>query len=269
MSASIPFRNRRFGLTAADVATCAAADPIAHAFYAGLSTTFPDGERFFVQSVKAHEAFVGPNLADDVAAFVRQEGAHAREHRAMNDQLGAHGYAMDKIVARAQRQLAACAARAPIQWLATTIALEHFTAVFARQLLADPRHLAFCDDKTRALWQWHAVEEIEHKSVAFDVFLSATQHMSGLGRWLLRAAAMTDAIVRLVGVIIANIADMLAADGKADALWPARFVWFVFFKPGIVGQMSLAIAAYYRAGFHPAEADDGGLVRSYAAMVSG
>jgi uncharacterized protein len=269
MSANIPFRNRRFGLTAADVATCAAADPIAQAFYAGLSTTFPDGERFFVQSVKAHEAFIGPDQADDVAAFVRQEGAHAREHMAMNDQLAAHGYAMNKIVARAQKQLAVCAARAPIWRLATTIALEHFTAVFARQLLADPRHMAFCDTETRALWQWHAVEEIEHKSVAFDVFLAATQNKAGLNRWLLRVAAMTDAILRLAGVVLANIADMLAVDGKADALWPARFMRFAFAKPGIVRQMSLAIAAFYRPGFHPAEADDRALVADHAAFVAG
>jgi uncharacterized protein len=269
MSASIPFRNRRFGLTPDHVAQCVAADPIAQAFYAGLSTTFPDGERFFVQSVKAHEAFVGPDLAEDVAAFVRQEGAHAREHMAMNDQLAAHGYAMDRIVARARKQLAICGARAPIERLGTTIALEHFTAVFARQLLADPRHLAFCDDQTRALWRWHAVEEIEHKSVAFDVFLAATRDWSGFARWRLRVALMTDAIVRLIGVVFANVAEMLAADGKADALWPARFTWFLFGKPGIVAQMSLAIAAFYRPGFHPAAADDGGLIAQNAALVSG
>lgn len=268
MAASIPFRNRRFSLSPSNVAACVNADPIAQAFYAGLSTTFPDGERFFVQSVKTYETSLGPDLAAEVTAFVRQEGAHAREHMVMNDQLAAHGYDMGPIVARAQRELAVCAARSPLHRLATTIALEHFTAIFARRLLADPRHLAFCDDQTRALWQWHAVEEIEHKAVAFDVFLAATAAHSNLARWWLRVQAMTDAMARLAGVVIANVAEMLAADGKADAVWPARFAWFLFGRPGILRQMTPDIAAFFRPGFHPAEADDRSLIAGHAAFVA-
>ena len=55
------------------------------------------------------------------------------------------------------------------------MALEHFTAILAHELLADPRHLAGADRETADLWRWHACEEIEHKGVAYDTWLNATQ----------------------------------------------------------------------------------------------
>jgi hypothetical protein len=260
MSSRIPFRNRRFGLGPGNVRACADSDVIASAFYGGLSTTFPDGERFFVQSVKAHMQFVGPELAEEVTAFVRQEGAHAREHAALNDQFAAVGYDMVAILARAQRQLQIVGARSAIERLGTTIALEHFTAIFARRLLADPRHLGFADPKTRDLWRWHAVEEIEHKAVAYDVFLAATKGWTGWRRWSLRTRMMIDAMARLAGVVLGNIADILKAEGARNRSWLFRLTAFLFIGPGILRQMAPDIAAYFAPGFHPDHRDDAPLL---------
>src|SRR3546814_8693852 len=66
-------------------------------------------------------------------------------------------------------------ARAPIASLAATMALEHFTAILAHELLKDSRHLASADAETAAMWRWHATEEIEHKGVAYDTWLHATK----------------------------------------------------------------------------------------------
>ncbi len=268
MSGAIVFRNRRFGLGPHNVRACAERDVLAAAFYAGLSTAFPEGERFFVQSVKACAQGVDPELAAAVAAFARQEGAHAREHMALNAQLAASGYAMDRILARADRHLNAYRAKPPLKQLAATIALEHFTTILARRLLSDPRHLAHCDAATEDLWRWHAVEELEHKAVAFDVFACATRTMSGMRRWFLRASTMTDALVRLARVAFANVGDILRAHGAADVFWPVRLTWFLAAAPGLLGQMLADIVAFYRPGFHPNEADDAGLIAAFAPAVA-
>ncbi len=60
------------------------------------------------------------------------------------------------------------------------MALEHFTAILAHQLLADPRHLEGAEKETADLWRWHAVEEIEHKGVAYDTWLHATRRLAAL-----------------------------------------------------------------------------------------
>ena len=59
----------------------------------------------------------------------------------------------------------------PLARLAATVALEHLTAILAAALL-DGRSgsLAGADPRVAELWRWHAVEETEHKSVAFDVY---------------------------------------------------------------------------------------------------
>ncbi len=54
--------------------------------------------------------------------------------------------------------------------LATTIALEHFTAIVAHQLLTNPKATEGMHPNVKPLWLWHAVEETEHKAVCFDVY---------------------------------------------------------------------------------------------------
>ena len=70
------------------------------------------------------------------------------------------------------------------------MALEHFTAILAHELLADPRHLAGADPATAALWRWHATEEIEHKGVAYDTWLHATRAWPRSKRWKVKAKVM-------------------------------------------------------------------------------
>ena len=87
-----------------------------------------------------------------------------------------------------QQMLDLTKGRPPIIDLASTMALEHYTAMIAHQLLADPAHLADADPQVAALWRWHAIEEIEHKGVAYDTYLHATRDWSRWKRWRLKAS---------------------------------------------------------------------------------
>ena len=95
--------------------------------------------------------------------------------------------------------------------LAATAALEHFTAIMAHALLSDPRHLEGASPEAARLWRWHAMEEIEHKAVAFDTFV-ATVKGGPVGRYLLRCLVMLMATFTFNIEIGWNIADFFHQD---------------------------------------------------------
>jgi uncharacterized protein len=162
----------------------------ATATYNALSTTFPKGEAFFVESVRAFREGTPPKLAGEIQAFTTQEAIHSREHDAFNKRAAEGGYDLSKLEAQVERRLALTRDRPPIVSLAATTALEHFTAILAHELLSDPSHLAGAEPEAADLWRWHAAEEIEHKGVAYDTWLDATRGWSGRKRWTVKARVM-------------------------------------------------------------------------------
>jgi uncharacterized protein len=268
MSSQIIVRNRNFKTTPVGARQSTEANPIALAFYASLSATFPFGEAFFVRSVAQFSKQVPTALKSEVEAFVRQEAHHSREHAHFNLSIGEAGLPIEPITALAACQLEKLEARLPINQLATTVALEHFTAVFAGELLADPRHLAYCDPTSKALWQWHAVEEIEHKAVAMDVFNHITANWSPMRRYLCRTGAMVDAIVRLAHVVWFGISAMLKQEGHTTPGWRGRVIHYLVAKPGLLWAMSGEITRFFVPGFHPNQIDEGALLTQARAELA-
>ncbi len=142
---------------------------------AHLSAVFPEGEDFFIRSVRRYaDQITDPELKDQVKGFIGQEVTHGREHRALNERLHEMGYPTRRIDRLVNRRQKAIEARfSPLTCLAITAALEHFTAVFAETLLSDERAQALLGTtEVRSMLLWHAIEESEHRSVAFDVYRS-------------------------------------------------------------------------------------------------
>ena len=162
-AATITVRDRRFGRGEAQAERWwAGGDPIATAWFNALSATFPRGETLFVDAVKAFREGAPPQLAAEIRAFIRQEVNHTREHLAFNRAAAEAGYDFSRIDARVEQLIGLVYARPKHGWLAVTMALEHFTAMFAHEFLAHPEHFAGADSEQAELWRWHAVEEIEH-----------------------------------------------------------------------------------------------------------
>src|SRR5579884_404056 len=140
---------------------------------AGLSAVFPDGEEYFVRSVRRFRDQVeDPELKRQVAGFMGQESVHGREHRALNDRLGELGYPT-KLVERITDKGLRLREKimSPKSNLAATAALEHFTATLAELVLTNERvRNMIGHEEVRNLFIWHALEESEHKAVAFDVY---------------------------------------------------------------------------------------------------
>src|SRR4051812_38580846 len=168
---SITPRDRRFGRDTATPRLWHGGSVEATAIYNALSTTFPIGEAYFVESVRKFREGAPPKLAGEIKAFTTQEAIHSREHDAFNKRAEHAGYDLSKLEAQVEKRLAITRSKPPVVNLAATMALEHFTAILAHQLLADPRHLEAADPDAAELWRWHACEEIEHKGVAYDTWL--------------------------------------------------------------------------------------------------
>src|SRR5213080_3204247 len=187
---SITPRDRRFGRDADLTRLWHGGRVEATAIYNALSATFPIGEAYFVESVRAVREGAPPKLAEEIKAFTTQEAIHSREHDAFNKRAADAGYDLSKLEAQVEKRLAVTRDTPPIVSLAATMALEHFTAILAHQLLANPRHLAGGERETADLWRWHACEDIEHKGVAYDTWLHATRGWTRRRRWKVKAKVM-------------------------------------------------------------------------------
>ena len=253
-------RDRRFGRGDRLARWWLGGDPVATAFYNALSVTFPKGEAFFVESVRRFREGTPPRLAGEIAAFTRQEVMHTREHVAFNRRVAEAGYDVSRLEASVEARLAFVRSKPPIASLAATMALEHFTAILAHALLADPHHLAGGDAESAALWRWHAVEEIEHKGVAYDTWLHATRDWPRFTRWRVKSKVMLFVTRNFLVDRTAGIVDLLRQDGLTGPEAWLRMAWFAFGAPGMMRRIARAWFAYFLPGFHPWRHDDRALI---------
>ncbi len=257
---TITVRDQRFGRESKPGRWWLNGDPIATAWHNALSATFPRGEAFFIEAVKAHRDGTSAKLAGEIRAFVKQEINHTREHITFNKAAVSAGYDLEKIDRRVEQNLALTRDRPAIINLAVTIALEHYTAMMAHEFLANPHHFAGAEGDTAAMWRWHAMEEIEHKGVAFDTYLHATRGWSRWRRWKLKSIMMVIVTKNFLTHRWNDTLDLLAQDGITGARVKWQLAAYLLWQPGILRRIFPAWCAYFRPGFHPWNHDDRALI---------
>jgi len=264
---SITPRDRRFGRDEATPRWWHGGRPEASAFYNALSATFPIGEAFFVESVRKFRDGAEPRLAEEIKAFTTQEVIHSREHLAFNNRAADAGYDLAKLEERVQMRLAVTRTKPPIVSLAATMGLEHFTAILAHELLADPRHLAGADPATVALWKWHASEEIEHKGVAYDTWIHATRDWSPSKRWKVKAKVMLFITRNFLVDRTAGALELMRQDGITGLRAWSKLLWYMWIRPGMMRKIAVAWGKFFLPGFHPWNEDDRALIAEYDAVA--
>jgi hypothetical protein len=253
-------RDRRFGRGGGTERWWLGGDPVGTALYNALSATFPKGEAFFVESVRAFRDGASPKLAAEIKAFTTQEVMHSREHVQFNRRAHEAGYDMTKLEQRVEERLALVRSKHPIVSLAATMALEHFTAILAHELLRDQRHLAGADAETAAMWRWHAIEEIEHKGVAYDTWLHATREWPRFKRWKVKAKVMLLVTRNFIVDRTMGTLELLRQDGITGPRAWGRLLWFAWVRPGMMRKIFGAWASFFMPRFHPWKHDDRGLI---------
>ena len=207
-------------------------EPFATHVFNALSSVFPEGEAYFVRSVQRYQSEIEePALRKAIRAFAGQEGQHSHQHDRHVQLLLAQGYSSLAWRNELMRRVTNWSIRhVPKPALAGTAALEHLTALLARQLLSRPERFAEgMDPRMAPLWQWHALEEAEHKAVAYDVLQKVAP---GYG---LRAFSLAMNTVGLFVEVMDRVVYMLWKDG----LLFRRQVWadglrFLFGSEGMM-----------------------------------
>lgn len=237
-------------------------DPLNTAYCDALSVLFPQGERFFIQSVQHYAEHIDdPVLRQAIRDFCIQEGFHTREHEAYNNRLVAEGIDLPAMEKRIAATLGII--KTPIMQLAITVAIEHLTATLGHVILGDNRLFAKAAEPYRDLWTWHALEEVEHKGVAYDVFLEVTKGLSRWKRYMLRCTAMFTVTTILHRIQLIHFIAILRHRGHSTSLRTrARFFWSLFGIPGFYRKGLIYYLRIYLPGFHPWKGDDGSLARS-------
>jgi len=262
-------RDRRFGRETAAPRLWHDGRVEATAIYNALSTTFPAGEAFFVESVRAFREGAPAKLADEIKGFTTQEAIHSREHDAFNKRATRSGYDLSKLEEQVEKRLAITRGKPAVVSLAATMALEHFTAILAHQLLADPSHLDGAEAETADLWRWHAVEEIEHKGVAYDSWLFATRDWPRWKRWKVKAKVMLYVTRNFVVDRTAGALELMRQDGVTGVRAWSLLLSYLWVRPGMFRKIAGAWFRFFLPGFHPWNEDDRHLLAAYSPIASG
>lgn len=238
-------------------------------FVAGLSGGFPAGEEAFIRSVRRYaDQITDPGLKKRVAGFIGQEATHGREHRRLNDKLVEMGYRIEWLEPtekRLERQIRFENWLPSALPLAATAAAEHFTAVLAERLLSTPELQAIPGDpEVWNLLNWHALEELEHKSVAFDVYRAVG------GSERTRIAVMAGILVGIIPFISLSMGFAIAGDpiARRKPLTVARQMYKLFRGPMFQG-LFRELAVYLKPGFHPDDVETNDLLERWQRELFG
>lgn len=233
------------------------AGPHVALFMNTLSLFFPVGERFFIQAVRHYrDRITDPELKKAVTAFIGQEAMHGREHEAYNEAFFEKVPPAREMEAFVARLLSTLQQHTPKRaQLSATLALEHFTAIMADGLLKDPRILEGADPAFAALWNWHALEETEHKAVAFDVW--ETVMGKGPLAYTERTLGLVLATVIFWSLVTPFFLRAVQAEGRLTDLAGWRgWANHTFGKIGFMRRLVRPWADYFRPSFHPWDHDN-------------
>ncbi len=226
-----------------------------------VNLLFPEGERFFIRAVNHYmDRIDDPVLRARVRGFAGQEGRHAHAHERFFRVMEEQGYSIEGFL-RVYEKIAYEGIErhaSPELRLSVTVALEHYTALLASAALSDGM-LDHAHPTMRALLSWHAAEEIEHKSVAFDVLRAVAPS------YALRMRGMALATMTLFGFWVAAYGMLVVDDVRhGRRVRPTREERAAFKKETPLGPLFFrGVLRYLRRDFHPWETDDAALARSY------
>lgn len=251
----IKARNMSFEIEQALATDWADKDAFLTAIFNAMSISFPSGEKNFIDSVRVYQDRIeDPKLRSEVKGFFKQEGIHSREHRKYNQLLcQQRGYDLEKLEGVYLNRIEASKNDPKITnrvMLASTVAVEHFTASFGESFLQG-KLVKNVEGPLGDLWRWHSLEELEHKSVAFDVY----RQIGGDNK--MRTTVMRLSMMTLFWDVMKVAIKILRHDQQ---LWKWKTVKsmanFLFSKQGFIRIHVPAYKAFFRDDFHPWDIDN-------------
>ena len=229
-----------------------------------MSTVFPDGERFFINSVRHFEKDItDPELRKAIKAFIGQEAHHGREHDALNDWFASQGLGVAHEQERLKKGLSFVSKTiSPKRQLAVTVALEHFTAMLADIYLRDDEIRKAMDPRIETVFYWHAIEETEHKAVAYDVYEAVG------GGYLMRSSTMlATSLGLLFGIILIQSRYLYQWKALGDGRGWIEALRFFWGNPGFLRKNLPSYLRFFKPGFHPWQEDNRALLKDWQTQI--
>lgn len=228
-----------------------------------LSVLFPQGEQFFVDSVRQfRDQITDPKLKEEVRGFIGQEAMHSLEHIAMNQHVRDQGMPVEEMEKHLEVVLGIASKLPRRHQLAITCALEHMTAMMADMLLARDDVREDMHESMRPLWVWHAIEETEHKAVTYDVF----QQVGGTYAERSFYLAFSTAALGVMATYFTT--RMMLNDRKGFSLKDAgKGLWRMWGKNGTFSSLIPTWLEYFKPGFHPWDHDNSELIARFKEQI--
>ncbi|CAA0099335.1 Uncharacterised protein [BD1-7 clade bacterium] len=235
------------------------------AWVSALSASFPPGESEFIASVRNYrDQITDPQQLEDIRGFIGQEGHHSHQHKQLNESLTNLGFD----VVRLEKYFEGVVSRqlknsSDKRRLAITSGMEHLTAIMSDYVLQNQNQFNNVDSHFIDLFNWHAVEEIEHKAVAFDVYMATEGDEAYLRRMLIVATLI------FFRHIIVGFVRLLWWNKKLPSWKDIRGFWrFLGGKHGMMRWISRPYKDYLKKGFHPWDHQNQALVDEWKNNLS-
>lgn len=265
-SIDIEPRNVTFDYNAIEKSDFFDGNIVSSAFFVALSVTFPPGEAEFIKSVRLFDKEIdSPKLKQQVKDFAAQEAHHGLQHKLLNKRFSELGYDVKRLTDAINIKLSERVINwSPAARLRRTVSAEHFTATMATQLLAAPETLDQAPEVFKNLMIWHAIEEVEHKAVAFDVYESCVGNMRALRWHYLHFSLVEFPLTYWLAT------RFLLKQGGFKVTWRARkeFLLVLFGKKGIYSTMFGFYAKFLKKSFHPWQQDDSSLIEPWKTKLT-
>ena len=230
-------------------------------FLNALSITLPDCEKFFIETIIPYsKELTDPNQLAEVKEFVKQESHHRHAHKKYNDWLAKQGLPVTKLqqdqinMWRIANRFLSRANR-----LALTICVEHITVVYASVFLEYRAILNDMHPHFRQIWKWHALEEIEHKAVAINVWNELE------GNNIRKNLVMLLVLPAYIWYVGKNTIAFLYAD-KELFKWQTLKdgIYFLFNKQtGLLRKSLIPWFDFMKKNFHPNDQDHVNILQEY------
>jgi predicted metal-dependent hydrolase len=241
-----------------------------------LHVALPPGERWFCDVFRdALPLITDDALREQVRGFIGQEATHAKAHDLGLEHLARHGIDLraevafvDRLRVRLRRRVATLPApvrrRALRAELAAIATIEHYTATLGSWIVTAQLPEG-TDAQMLDLLRWHGAEEMEHRTVAFDLY----QHLDG--SYPRRAVYGVVASGGILLGLLAIAARIMALDPAA----PRNLRWRPYaraVRAGHFPQLSKVVGSvrdFLRRDYHPSQYGDVEAALAYLAVSPG
>jgi uncharacterized protein len=219
-------------------------EPYASYFINEINLILPAGEFWFCRLYnKALPLITDEKLKEDVRGFIKQEAMHARGHSSATEEyLAARGIKTERNQLLMKWLFDVVLDDTPFgkkvpawlerRWLLARLGLvatiEHMTCVLGMYVLENKKWDELNSDQVLLdLIRWHGAEEVEHRSVAFDLY----KHLGGdyLSRYYLAAVV----VPMIIGLWVDGAANIAGQDPRFAKKKPAVYkpwMWVEWFK---------------------------------------